>query len=166
MARFSGAISDYTDARGRYRTKSLFEETILQQQRDAGIVPMYTFESLRRLYMETNDPTEYKFAQAFVGSWRHFEYMCSLKWFKEIIEELRMELEISLKSQAITSMILVSNTEGAKGITASKWLADKGWEKKRGRPSREEIQRERKIHASVSADVEEDAKRMGLHAVK
>ncbi len=118
---------------------------------------------LHDIYMETNDPTEYSFAIDCFGSWAHFQHLASLKWFQAYLFPWREELEVKLRSNAVTALYAVATTEGNKGITASKWLADKGWEKKRGRPSTSELAREKKIALRVKGDVDDDAKRLGLH---
>ena len=164
-----GPRSPYTDNVGRYRTKSLFLEEILQQQLDNGIIPVYTFRKhedyidIHELYLSLGDPTEYQFAISAFGTWQHFEYISSLRWFKKHLEMWRTELEIKMRSEALTTIMEVAATEGTKGITAAKWIADRGWDKKRGRPSKEEVQREKKVQAGIHEDISDDAKRLGLH---
>lgn len=74
----------------------------------------------------------------------------------------RDELEVKLRSEGIRNLRKASK-EGSRGVSAAKYLAEKGWEKKRGRPSKEEIERERKIQAAMEDDLEGDAARMLPH---
>lgn len=164
----TGKNSDYTDTMGRFRTKSLFVETIEKPM--VGIwEPVYSlkgaagYPDLHDLYIEMNDPTEYAFAMAAFDSWKHFKHLESLKWFRAFLTDWRLELEVKIRSEAIRSMAITANTEGSKGVSAAKWLADKGWDKKRGRPSGEEVTRETKVQANIQADISNDAKRLGLH---
>ncbi len=53
----------------------------------------------------------------------------------------------------------------AKGVNAAKYLAEKGYLPKRGRPSKEEVERERKIQAGVNKELESDMERIGLKVV-
>jgi len=162
-----GKNSEYTDSMGRFRTKSLFVETVSQS--GYLVEPMYSlkgkkgFIDLHDMYLEASDPTEYKFAMLAFDSWKHFMHLASLKWFKLYLDDWREELEIKLRSSAIVSIMDSAVNDGSKGTSAAKWIADRGWDKKRGRPSKEEVERELKVSARITDDVSEDAKRLGLH---
>jgi hypothetical protein len=56
--------------------------------------------------------------------------------------------------------------ESSAGATASKWLAEKGYAPKRGRPSKEEKAGYLKQEERINDAIEEDLKRVGLKAVK
>ena len=162
-----GKNSEYTDSMGRFRTKSLFVEThSLTTYKE---VPMYTlkgkkgYTDIHDLYMESNDPTEYQFAIQAFGSWKHFKHLASLKWFQAYLDDWREELEVKLRSGAIVTLMESAVNDGSRGTTAAKWIADKGWDKKRGRPSKEEVARELKVSSRISDDISDDAKRLGLH---
>lgn len=162
-----GKNSLYTDAVGRFRTKSLFVETIDKQQLKS-MTPPYSLKGrsgyidLHDLYIEQTDITEYKFAMTAFGSWKHFQHLASLKWFRIYLAEWREELEVKMRSMAIVN-IMEAASEGSRGTSAAKWIADRGWEKKRGRPSKEEVARELRVSARIKDDVTDDAKRLGLH---
>lgn len=165
--------SKYLDRGGRYRTSSLFSDEIKQHVADAGYEPVWSFrgrddsglECFKDIYMSYSDPTEYQFAMDTLGDWKHWEYLQTLQWFMKELSQWREEMEVKLRSMAIQSMIVTAATEGSKGTTAAKWLATKGWTdegKGRGRPSKEEVERERKIQARIKDDLKEDATRLGL----
>ena len=162
-----GKNSEYTDSMGRFRTKSLFVEQVGISGYD--VEPIYSLKGrtgyidLHEMYMEANDPTEYKFAIQAFNSWKHFKHLASLKWFSIILEDWREELEVKLRSGAIISLMTSAIEDGSRGVTAAKWVADRGWDKKRGRPSKEEIARELKVTGRMSDEVSDDAKRLGLH---
>ena len=162
-------MTEFTDTMGRMRTRSLFVELIDQKQIDAGFIPLYTIREnpayidMRSLYLVIGDITEYQFAIKAFGSWKHFKHMCTLGWFMALLSEWREELEIKIRSQAVQALIDTAVREGAKGTTAAKYVAEKGWMKKRGRPSNEDVERERKIQAGIKDDLSDDAKRIGLH---
>ena len=162
MAR--GKHSEFTDSQGRYRTKSLFTETIGKEQK-AHFKPMYTlkgdpkFIDLHDLYMETMDPTEYSFALRAFGSWEHFQHLASLQWFQYYLKSWRTELEVKMRSEGIRQLTNAAK-EGTRGISAAKYLADRGWETKRGRPSKDEVEKERQIQAAMEEELQGDAARL------
>ena len=157
------------DKMGRYLTQSLFRETAygiakanpiwtLKEHDPQGKLP-----SLRDIYLELGDPTEYEFAQLCFGSWRHLEHLKTLSWFMEYLEEYRDELEVKLRSRAIGDIVL--QAQEPKGTSAAKYLAEAGWKgttSKRGRPSKSEVKGELKRQARIEEEVGEDAQRVGL----
>lgn len=154
---------------GRFRTRSLFVEMIQKEQVAAGIVPIYTLRGnpkyidIHQMYIESQDPTEYQFAKEAFSTWEHFQHISSLDWFRSFLNVWRDELEVSMKSQAIKSLMKTATQDGNRGITAAKYIADKGWVKKRGRPSKEEVAKEKRKAAQIKEDLKDDAKRLGLH---
>lgn len=153
------------DSTGRLRTASLFVETIQKDQLTAGFIPLYSlkgkkgYEDLHDVYMQESDPTEYKFALRAFGTWEHFKKLEALAWFKYYLLQWRDELEVKLRSEGIRNLTKAAK-EGTRGISAAKYLAEKGWEKKRGRPSKEEVERERHIQARMDKDLQGDAARL------
>jgi hypothetical protein len=159
----------YLDALRRFRTQSLFIETFDKNLYKEGYEPIFTltgkdgYPDFKQLFLSYDDPTGYAFATEVLGSYPHLEHLITLKWFNAYWVKWLEELEIKMRSLAIRSIMEVAASEGSKGTTAAKWIADRGWSPKRGRPSKEEIQREKKIHAGISEEITEDAKRLGLH---
>ena len=164
------------DSKGRFRTRSLFWETNAVDLREE-YPPVYTLKdedykpegfketlpSARKIYLAQLDPTEYKAAQVLLGSWKHWQYMVQhCKWFSVKVEEWREELEVMLRSSAITEIANDSVANSRSSVASAKWLADKGWEKndERGRPSKKVIAREAKIQGRIAEDLDEDIKRM------
>ncbi len=156
---------DLKDSTGRFRTASLFVETIQKDQLKAGFVPLYSLkgrkghEDLHDVYMQESDPAEYTFALRAFGSWEHFKKLESLDWFRKYLLVWRDELEVKLRSQGIKNLQKAAK-EGTRGISAAKYLAEKGWEKKRGRPSKDEVDRERAIAAAMEEELQDDAARL------
>lgn len=116
-----------------------------------------TYPSLKLLYIEIADPTEYEFANACLIGWKHWMRLVENKVLRKHIDEWRDELEIKLRSQGVKKL-KQSAEEG--NYQASKYLADKGWDIKRGRPSKEEIEREKKIQANISDEFSADIIRL------
>jgi hypothetical protein len=160
--------SVFLDCSGRYRTQSLFWE-----YKDSGYPALFnlreedttdadgnTYVSLRRLYVQTEDPTEYLFALKAFGSWRHWSRLRSLLWFLPHYTEWREELDARLRS--IGAQALMESATGRRAVkdtSAARYLSNGlYWSKipKRGRPSSEEVEGERKRIAQLSLDTDED----------
>lgn len=151
------------DTMGRYITQGLFLEinydekfaiyTLGDEDKEYNGT---TYKSLKKLYLQTLDPTEYTFATTYLYNWDHWQKMLGNQNIARHVEEWREELEVKLRSQAVQSIIV-----GSLGnFNAAKWVADGSWEKKRGRPSKAELERERKIREKVADGLEEDSARI------
>jgi hypothetical protein len=148
--------------------KGLFYETTLANKFSV----VYTlkdqdhlsFPSLYRLYLEANDPTEYRFALEHLDGWEHWEMLCSCTWFKPYVERWRRELELRLKSESLARIMREAKTNSKESFTANRYLLEKGWEAKdknpRGRPSKEQIQQQAQVIALTDRRLEEDFERI------
>lgn len=154
------------DVRDRPLTQSLFLEFQYDTEKAIYTLKGYDHEyngklypSLRKLYLELNDPTEYSFATTYLIDWNHWVRLCDNKFIRKHIDEWRLELEIKIRAEA-TKHIMVNARKGS--FQASKWLADKGWDvRTAGRPSKEQVEREAKVQASIKNDFDDDFERMG-----
>lgn len=123
------------------------------------------YPSLSRLYIEMEDPTEYNFAVAYLESWDHWQMLCAAAWFKPFISKWRIELEVRLKSKAISAIKSEANG-GRNSFAANKWLVEKGWEPKegqgrtRGRPTKDQINQAAHQLANESLQFQEDLERI------
>jgi hypothetical protein len=181
----------FKDKMGRWRTASLFEETITPDVR-VSYDPIFLLRededrdglvSMKRIYMEANDPTEYAAAKRIFGSWEPWEHLCNAPFFKEEVDKWRKQLSLKLQSEA-TAKIIESATEGGKlsgtQFQSAKWVAEGGWVRKVpsndtggdsvprnvGRPSKESVTREaeRLLREGLNtrSALEEDARRAGI----
>jgi hypothetical protein len=163
----------FLDTRGVSLTKGLFWE-FEYGQRKRGVnyyKPIYNLReydhhetySLKKLYLELMDPTEYQVASQLFYSWKHWQKLCETEWFKEHVEAWRSELEIKLTSEAYHTIAQQAAVGGKDAVPAAKYLAERGWEKKKkGRPSKEEVAGERKKQAGLRKVVDNDAERIGI----
>lgn len=166
------------DEQGRYRTISLFWEL---RHQAGNYEPVFTlkpydlqkedklYPSLKKIYMTYDHiPNfEYEFAQDVFGSWDHWIKLTGASLgVKETIQEWRDELDIRIKAQSLKAMMIASRDNDAKGVNAAKYLAEKGYAQKRGRPSKEEVERERKIQAGAHKELADDMERIGLKIVE
>lgn len=162
-------VSMYKDKEGRYRTLSLFKETITKASSDAGYVPVFTLKakdsvlpSLRTAFILSEDPTGYTTAMDCLGSWEHWEKIfTNNKRFQEELSKWKDEQDVRIRSKAIKALKDTALQEGSKGTAAARYLADAGYSgSKRGRPSKAEITRERKQHAGITQELAEDEARV------
>lgn len=172
--------SQMKDDLQRYRTQSLFWE--LRYGTEDKYPPIFTLKSenierdgvtyysLKKIYMSYDHVPnmEYDFALDAFGSWDHWNKLANdtIPMIKDEIKSWREELDIKLKAQGLKALINAARDNDAKGVQAAKYLAEKGYAPKRGRPSKEEVERELKQEAGIKKQLESDLERIGLKAVK
>lgn len=131
----TGFKSKFKDNQGRYKTYSLFFETKAHSTtRDVAVFSLMDddreidgvfYPSLKKMYLETEDITEYLFATEVMGtSWEHWKRLTRNKLIAKHINEWREELEIKIRAKGIKSAVGLAD-EG--NYSASKYLADRGW---------------------------------------
>tara|TARA_R100001086_G_scaffold250107_1_gene193953 strand:+ start:27882 stop:28397 length:516 start_codon:yes stop_codon:yes gene_type:complete len=157
-------LSQLAGSNGKRKTAALFLEN--NYHRESEDPAPFTLKdrdhrgkiSLKRIYMECEDPTEYMFSQAAFGSWEHWEVLKNSTFFKPYAEAWKKELETKIRAEAI----LTIRQDALHNPTSAKWLAEKGWEPKatKGRPSKAEVDRERKRLAEQADTLESDAGRI------
>jgi hypothetical protein len=156
--------ADFVDAGGKPLTQSLFLEVAYSDKAVYSLKEnhcMYEgklYPSLKRLYLEMEDPTEYDFATKYLLGFKHWKRLYENRLIGRHIDEWREELEMKLRSKAVKHM-LASAAEG--NYQAAKWFADRGWGNKgAGRPSKQDIEREKKFQARVDSEYGADVVRL------
>lgn len=152
------------DSMGKFRTQSLFlelgygAEALFTLKDQDHVHEGTTYLSMKRLYLEFEDPTEYEFANEILLGWKHWHRMCENKLIRKHIDDWRDELEVKLRSRAITDAI----KEARKGhFQAAKWVADRGWATRgAGRPTKQETERQKKIEERIEDEYRGDVVRM------
>lgn len=120
------------------------------------------YPSLKSLYLKEEDPTEYNFATRHLLGWNHWKRLCENKQLAVHINEWREELELKIRSQAVRDMMNLCASESG-NFSAAKFLADRGWDKRAaGRPSKKEREQHLRIEERLSAEFEDDLKRLGV----
>jgi hypothetical protein len=101
------------------------------------------------------------------NSWDHWQKLQgdTIPAIKDEIKAWREELDIRIKAKAIKALMTSSLDNDAKGVNAAKYLVEKGYMQKRGRPSKEELEREKKQILGMNKDVAQDLERIGLKVV-
>ena len=149
------------DVMGRFRTQSLFIEYLAGRD----MVPVFNLTdfdtpetlSAKRIYLSIADVTEYKAAQALLGSWDHWVRLSEASWFQPYISSWRDELELKIKSEAITNLRNFSREEGGKGANAARWLAEGKWDKKAGSKKKKKA-----LVMEEEEHIDADMRRLGM----
>lgn len=154
----------FLNSEGRPLTQSLFlevgytDEAIYTLKEVDHEYNGKTYPSLKRLYLEAADPTEYVFATTHLMGWKHWQRICENKLLRKHIDEWREELEVKLRSEAVRQAI----AHAASGtFQAAKWVADRGWATRgAGRPSKADLDREKRIQEKIDDEYSGDVIRM------
>lgn len=158
--------SKLVDTMGRPLTQSLFLEIGYS---DFAVYTLKEFDyeykgkkypSLKRLFLQEEDPTEYSFAEKHLLGWQHWKRLCDNKTIAAHIEEWREELELKVRSQAVRDMMNLCASEQG-NFSAAKFLADRGWEKRAaGRPSKAEKERHLRVEEKINDEFQADVIRL------
>ena len=156
--------SKMVDVGNRPYTQSLFLEVNYDEN------AIYTFKerdhewngkvypSLKKLYVEFEDPTEYEFAQEYLLGWSHWQRLLENKLIRKHIDEWRLELEYRLRSKAAKKMIQKAERGD---YQAAKWLLDRGWATRgAGRPSKADLEASKAVAERVQNDYSADVHRL------
>lgn len=162
------------DSHGSMRTLSLFVEFRNPKYTPIMTLGLYPREfngeelvSLKEIYMAEGDLEEYDVAMRVFGSWKHWKRLLENKKISAYIDEYRDELETKIRSEAVKSLIRTATVDGPKGTSAAKYVAERGWHKRKaGAPSKGEVKRELGIATKVDSAIKEDMERIGLKIVK
>lgn len=159
-----------------YQTKGLFYETTLPDERpEFGtswtlkekdlIVGDKTYKSMKRVYLDMEDVTEYDFAMATLNSYKHWERLVESPIIRKHIDQWRKELNLKLKARAMKAIINAATVDEKSSFQAMKYLADNEYldkKAKRGRPSKEEVSAELRREVEINKTFKDDAERIGL----
>lgn len=153
----------FKDDKGGYITQSLFLEVGYDTTR-----AMYTFsdedkeyqgvtyKSLRKLYIEMADPTEYHFATTYLWGWEHWQRIVNNKLLAVEVEKWREELEVKLRAVGVRNIIRQSGDS----MVAAKWVADGQWSTTRQKKSKAGQAQEKIVRERVGQEVKKDAERI------
>jgi len=156
------------DVMGRPMTQSLFLE--VNYDKDTAVYTMkdedYEYEgkvypSLKRLYLEACDPTEYQFAITYLCGWDHWKRITNNKLFKNMVDKWRDELEVKMVSDMVGCALGMAFDENKPNMVAVKYITGKEWCKRgAGRPTKQDVEKELKIRAAIEDEYGADIARM------
>ena len=125
------------------------------------------YPSLYRLFLEMEDPTEWRFSQEYLDGWSHWIQLQECNWFKPYVERWRTELELKLKGRALLEIQTTASNEDSKNhYNANKFLLEGGWKDKpesrgRGRPKKEAKEEVKATASRLKQDLERITKLNG-----
>lgn len=137
--------SGFKDVMGRALTQSLFLEhnydtdfayyTLDDEDKE---YKGKTYPSLKKLYIASDDPIEYEFANTYLLGWAHWQKICGNKILLRHVEQWREELELKIASEGFRTIL----DQSENNVQATKWLIEKGWKKQgAGRPKKDSGQK-------------------------
>lgn len=148
---------------GKYKTQGLFYEYRFQNNPD--YIPYCLREhdykgylSIYQIYMSCD--SEYEAAQKIFNSWKHWELLCGCAWFQPYLEKWREEREI--RDAALGKSILIDQARDG-NVTAAKTLYDQATKRKAGRPTKNEVEGQKKKQAAIDNKVSSILDRMAQH---
>jgi hypothetical protein len=154
-------------------TRQLFYEMTGSSDKDYAIYSLKDrdhkgYPSLYRLYMETDDPTEYEFATKYLDGWEHWNMLCNCDWFQPFVARWREELRLREAASRIRAIRKEADEGGRNALAALKYLLERGWEDKKAKrkPTRKEVSEEVERHNQEKDTVFEQAERIGLTLIK
>lgn len=160
-------MNRFKNSFGVLRLKKLFWEWCEPEEKHLALYVLadqdrHNLPSLKRLYMEADDLTEYAFALAHLDSWEHWERLCACTWFEDYITQWRKELALKFKAAAIHRLRDEAVNGGKNSFAANKWIIDHGYAGEaikgvgpKGRPKKEELQ-----EFIATQDLEDDLQRI------
>lgn len=121
------------------------------------------YPSLKKLYLDLADVTEYQFAKKHLLGWKHWRRLNDNNVLRAYFDDWREELEVAMRSEAILSIVDMTTSDQG-NFQAAKWLADRGWDKRgAGRPSKAELDREKRINDKIGDELGAEIIRMSSH---
>ena len=123
------------------------------------------YPSLRKLYVEMEDPTEYNFASVYLDGWVHWKKLSNASFFCDLLKEWREELEVRLRAKGLVGIRQVASTAGKEAFQAQKYLAQAGWKLPEdkssvGRPTKERVAQEAEKMFKQKTDFDLDYERI------
>lgn len=159
-----------------WKTSSLFADILHNPDRDNA--PFWLDRNklddkrpcFREWFLHYKDLTGQKVAMKFLGNYEHWQLMEDrCPWFREAVEQWRVELRAQLKSEAMERLQEIADTASpATSLAATKALLEIIDDKpkkqvKRGRPSKSEVASNLKQAMKNSDDTDEDFERITKH---
>ena len=159
--------SKMIDSQGRMITQSLFleigyntEYALFTLSDNDKTYKGKLYPSLKRLYVQQRDPTEYSFANKWLLGWKHWLRIKDNQSIAPYLKDWKEELEVAIASDAVMNIMDLSLED--KGFQANKWLVDRGWDKLRpGRPTKAEKKERDRFKKRLDDEVAADTARMG-----
>lgn len=118
--------------------------------------------SIKRLFVEMEDTTEYLFANEYFDNFQHWKKIKSTNWFAPLYLEMKEELLLKLQAKAL-SKIRSLEDDPKVSYHVNKYLLEEGYKDKtdtRGRPSKAKIKEEADRLVLSHSEINEDYERL------
>lgn len=145
---------------GHYLTQALFYEYRFQSKSD--YIPFTLKDkdwrghlSAYKIYMAS--ATEYEAAITMLNSWKHWEHLCQAPFFAKEVAKWREEREI--RDAAMAKAVMIEKVKEG-DLSASRSLYEIATKRKAGRPSKLEVESEKKKQAAIDNKVSSIIERM------
>lgn len=158
--------SKLRDKNGRPLTQGLFLET--NYNTDHAVYTLKeedheyegkVYPSIKRLFLDFEDPTEYEFANEYFLGWKHWNRIKSNKLFTDHIAEWQEELDYKMRAASLKAIVDIAVEQEHFG--AHKYILEKQWKKgQAGRPAKKEKEREQKLLEAIENDYAVDIERV------
>lgn len=154
----------FKSSSGQHLLRGLFLETSNNPSSVIYTLKPYKYKSLLSFpeeYLSLSDPTEYAVATELVDGLEHWHKLLECKWFKPIIERLRYELELKIRSDALRRIQTEAASDTKNTFQANKILLDYNKPKSdKGRPTKQQISDAANKQARDSALISKDYDRL------
>lgn len=167
-------INQFRNSHGVRLLKGLFLEvaintdnvlyTLRRDDREAEIKgETILLPSIRRLYLETMDPTEYEFANKYFEDYEHWEMVSNSPFLKDHVESWRRELRVKIRSEAYRQLSTEAFLGGKNSFQACKYLFENTTPSK---PTKAEQKAQEEIESLAENDkqIMADFHRLGIQA--
>lgn len=151
---------------GVYYLKQLFYELATDTDRPFVLYTLKDsdwkgYPSLRRLYLEMADESEYNFATAYFDGWPHYQRLLATSWFNDYMSGYREELR--LKTLA-TALFHIKDKAKTGDFQANKYILSEEWKGAKksnvGRPTKARIKEEADKMFQDKNDIQDDLDRL------
>lgn len=154
------------DKNGRPLTQGLFLETnynteyaVYTLKEEDHEYEGKVYPSIKRLFLEFEDPTEYEFANEYFLGWKHWNRIKANKLFTDLVGEWQEELDYKMRAASLKAIVDIAVEQEHFG--AHKYILEKQWRKgQAGRPAKKEKEREQQLLSDIENDYADDINRV------
>ena len=140
----------FKDPVGRWVTRGLFADKATDFK---NCIIWQTMDEARKDFIACGDPTGIVFADKHLGGYDHWLALKSAKALETEITKWEEELEARIRSQSLLQIKEMSMDS----FQASKFLMDRGWDKRAaGRPTKEMVEKETRIQSKMKESYDND----------